>query len=252
MNNSTNALRMHFHRALSGTLPSETIDQPYDSTGAILYIIFVLFWYSMGIVCMLAMQIKARDETIEDCARRRARLLLATLGNQTHTKQILGKRSLDWSRSSADFLFRGTGRQRKTRSIVGHLSGCKRQHECQWKIAPCGIRSYSKHWKAIGNDQSNSSGSPWESSDHWWLRFRFPIDSDVRKSNSCSSSFVIRPTNHRTLEVSRWTVQNARATAMDHPEAADSSPLSTTPGEIITRREVDQHSELTLNVESPI
>lgn len=62
----------------------------YDSTGAILFIIAVLFWYSLGIVCMLGMQITARDETIEDCARRRAKLLIETLRDQTHTKQILG------------------------------------------------------------------------------------------------------------------------------------------------------------------
>jgi hypothetical protein len=62
----------------------------YDSTGAILFIIVVLFWYSMGIVCMLGMQIKARDETVEDCARHRAKLLIETLRDQTHTKQILG------------------------------------------------------------------------------------------------------------------------------------------------------------------
>jgi len=62
----------------------------YDSTGAILFIIVVLFWYSMSIVCMLGMQIKARNETVEDCARRRAKLLIETLRDQTHTKQILG------------------------------------------------------------------------------------------------------------------------------------------------------------------
>ncbi|UJR09329.1 hypothetical protein I4U23_013572 [Adineta vaga] len=61
----------------------------YDSTGEILFIIVVLIWYSLGIVCMLGMQIKARDETVEDCARRRAKVLLDTLRDQTHTKQIL-------------------------------------------------------------------------------------------------------------------------------------------------------------------
>lgn len=62
----------------------------YDSTGAISFIIVVLFWYSLGIVCMLGMQMKAREETIEDCARRRAKLLIETIRDQTHTKQILG------------------------------------------------------------------------------------------------------------------------------------------------------------------
>lgn len=90
MTNSSNVIPTKFHRVVA--------DQAYDSTGAIIYIIFVLVWYSMGIVCMLAMQIEARDETIEDCARRRARLLLETLGKQTHTKQILGRRFLDSKR----------------------------------------------------------------------------------------------------------------------------------------------------------
>ncbi|CAF1094107.1 unnamed protein product [Adineta ricciae] len=64
-------------------------DIAYDSTGEILFIIAVLIWYSLGMVCMLGMQIKARDETVEDCARRRAKALLETLHDQTHTKQIL-------------------------------------------------------------------------------------------------------------------------------------------------------------------
>jgi hypothetical protein len=66
------------------------LDELTDPTGAILFIIVVLFWYSMCMVCMLGMQIKARDETIEDCARRRAKLLIENLRDQTHTKQILG------------------------------------------------------------------------------------------------------------------------------------------------------------------
>lgn len=66
------------------------IDIVYDSTGEILFIVAVLIWYSLGMVCMLGMQIKARDETVEDCARRRAKALLETLHDQTHTKQILG------------------------------------------------------------------------------------------------------------------------------------------------------------------
>lgn len=62
----------------------------YDSTGDMIFIIVVLVWYSLGMVCMLGMQINAREETVEDCARRRATLLLETLRDQTHTKLILG------------------------------------------------------------------------------------------------------------------------------------------------------------------
>jgi hypothetical protein len=72
---------------MNSTIP---FDIHYDSTGAILFIIVVLFWYSLGIVCLLGMQIKGRDETVEDYARYQAKLLIENLRDQTHTKQILG------------------------------------------------------------------------------------------------------------------------------------------------------------------
>ena len=62
-----------------------------EQFGASLFIVGVLIWYSMGIGGMLIMQVRVRDETIEDRARRRARLFLDSLDDQTHTKQILGK-----------------------------------------------------------------------------------------------------------------------------------------------------------------
>ncbi|CAF1428065.1 unnamed protein product [Adineta steineri] len=78
------------HQIISSNLIiSKLTPVAYDTTGAILFIIVVLFWYSMGIICMLGMQIKARNETVEDYARRRAKLLIETLRDQTHTKQIL-------------------------------------------------------------------------------------------------------------------------------------------------------------------
>ena len=58
----------------------------YDSTGAIIFITGVLIWYSLGIVCLLGMKIKVR----EDSARHHAKLLIENLRDQTHTKQILG------------------------------------------------------------------------------------------------------------------------------------------------------------------
>ncbi|CAF1277303.1 unnamed protein product [Rotaria sp. Silwood1] len=67
----------------------ELISKDYDLTGAILFIIVVLLWYSMGMVCMLGMQIKVRDETFEYCEKRRPNILIETLRDQTHTKQIL-------------------------------------------------------------------------------------------------------------------------------------------------------------------
>ncbi|CAF4789138.1 unnamed protein product, partial [Rotaria sp. Silwood2] len=67
----------------------ELISKDYDVIGAISFIIVVLLWYSMGMVCMLCMQIKVRDETFEYYAKRRANILIETLRDQTHTKQIL-------------------------------------------------------------------------------------------------------------------------------------------------------------------
>ena len=66
----------------------------YDSVGAAIFIVVVLVWYSMGLVCTLGIQIRARAETIEDNARRRAKLFIRTLPDQTETKEILGMEHL--------------------------------------------------------------------------------------------------------------------------------------------------------------
>jgi len=63
----------------------------YDDTGAMIYIIIVLLWYSIGIIFMLGMQMKARSEIIEGSARRRTKLLIRNLRDHTNTKEILGK-----------------------------------------------------------------------------------------------------------------------------------------------------------------
>jgi hypothetical protein len=39
---------------------------------------------------MLVIQIRGHAETIEDCARRRAKLFIQTLRDQTQKKEILG------------------------------------------------------------------------------------------------------------------------------------------------------------------
>ena len=65
----------------------------YDSAGAALFIIVVILWYSMGLVCTLGMQIRARAETIEEFGRRRAKLFIQTIRDQTQTKDILGNYS---------------------------------------------------------------------------------------------------------------------------------------------------------------
>ena len=63
----------------------------YDHTGAMVYIIIVLLWYSVGIIFMLGMQMRARSEAIEESARRRTKLLIRNLRDHTNTKEILGK-----------------------------------------------------------------------------------------------------------------------------------------------------------------
>ena len=84
----------HYHSLESVNKPTviaEIAIEPYDSAGAALFIIVVLLWFSLGIVCMLGVQIRARAETIEDCAQRRAKLFITSLRDQTQKKQILGR-----------------------------------------------------------------------------------------------------------------------------------------------------------------
>ncbi|CAF1290873.1 unnamed protein product [Adineta steineri] len=61
----------------------------YDNSGAMMYIIVVLLWYSIGIIFMLGMQMRARSEAIEESARRRTKLLIRNLRDHTTTKEIL-------------------------------------------------------------------------------------------------------------------------------------------------------------------
>lgn len=58
-----------------------------DFTGAILFIIVVLFWYSLGIICMLAMHIRSNDDGLSY----RMNSFADHLRDQTHTKEILGR-----------------------------------------------------------------------------------------------------------------------------------------------------------------
>lgn len=65
----------------------------YDNTGAVIYIVAVLLWYSIGIIFMLGMQMRARSEAFEETARRRTKLLIRSLRDDTNTKEILGERA---------------------------------------------------------------------------------------------------------------------------------------------------------------
>ncbi|CAF3505854.1 unnamed protein product [Rotaria sp. Silwood1] len=75
----------------NSTAKDETIGSNYDDSGAMIYIVTVLLWYSIGIIFMLAMQMKARSEITEESARRRTKLLIRNLRDHTNTKEILGK-----------------------------------------------------------------------------------------------------------------------------------------------------------------
>lgn len=73
---------------------NSTIDETaadYDNRGAMIYIVIVLLWYSVGIIFMLAMQMKARSEIIEEAARRRTKMLIQDLRKHRNTKEVLGK-----------------------------------------------------------------------------------------------------------------------------------------------------------------
>jgi hypothetical protein len=93
MNSSFTSVLKHYHSIESIDKPKSITDispTHYDSVGATVFIIVVLSWYSLGIVCMLVMQIRAHAETVEDCANRRAKLFIQTLRDQTQRREILG------------------------------------------------------------------------------------------------------------------------------------------------------------------
>lgn len=96
--NSTTTAFVHHYHAEKSIDALQPIDQltplNFGSTGAALFLIVVILWYAVGIVFMLAMQIRGRADTIEDCTSRRTKLFLQTLRDQTQTKQILGR--LHW------------------------------------------------------------------------------------------------------------------------------------------------------------
>ncbi|CAF1108953.1 unnamed protein product [Adineta ricciae] len=89
MNSTVVTMYHHYESVDDPTAVSEIELRDYDSSGATLFLIVVIFWYALSIVCMLGMQIRGRAGTIEDCTTRRAKLFLQTLRVQTQTKQIL-------------------------------------------------------------------------------------------------------------------------------------------------------------------
>lgn len=68
----------------------KTSSKNYDTNGAIMFIVVVLFWYSVGIVLTLGMQFSTHSGEVEDSTRRRTRLFIRNLKDQNNTKEILG------------------------------------------------------------------------------------------------------------------------------------------------------------------
>ena len=73
------------------TIVPEVPLSDYDTNGAMIYIMVVLFWYSIGIVFILGMQISTRSDEIEDSTKRRERVSIRNLRDDNNTREILGK-----------------------------------------------------------------------------------------------------------------------------------------------------------------
>ncbi|CAF0876693.1 unnamed protein product [Adineta steineri] len=71
------------------TIGVEVFHNEYDTKGAMIYIVIVLFWYSIGIILTLVMQVSSRSEEREDFEQRRTKLLTQNLHDDYNTKKIL-------------------------------------------------------------------------------------------------------------------------------------------------------------------
>jgi hypothetical protein len=65
-----------------------------DSVGAIIFIIFVLLWYSSSIVFLLGMQMRTSDEIVEDSPKRPSKLFVQSLRVQSNNEEILSKKKI--------------------------------------------------------------------------------------------------------------------------------------------------------------
>ena len=92
-NSSLPSIFKHYHGIDVVDKTTDVSPTHYDPSGASVFIVVVLSWYSIGVVCMLLIQIRAHAKTVEDCASRRTKLFIQTLRDQTQRKEILGIRS---------------------------------------------------------------------------------------------------------------------------------------------------------------
>ena len=97
--------RMDQNHTLNSQTTTIAVPVPsYDNSGAVIYIVAVLLWYSIGIIFMLGMQMRARSEAFEETARRRTKLLIRSLRDDTNTKEILGERASSSSLTLTHFV----------------------------------------------------------------------------------------------------------------------------------------------------
>jgi hypothetical protein len=66
-----------------------------DCTGAIIFIIFVILWYSLSIVFLLGMNMIGPTEIFENSSRHSNKLFTQSFREKTKHKKILGKRYLN-------------------------------------------------------------------------------------------------------------------------------------------------------------
>jgi membrane-anchored glycerophosphoryl diester phosphodiesterase (GDPDase) len=80
MNNTTSILNSH-----------TTLNN--DSIGAIIFIIFVLVWYSLSIVFLMGMRIGTSNEIFDDSIKHRSKLFAQSLRDQNNNNEILSKKN---------------------------------------------------------------------------------------------------------------------------------------------------------------
>jgi hypothetical protein len=64
-----------------------------DSIGAIIFIIFVLVWYSLSIVFLMGMRIGTSNEIFDDSIKHRSKLFAQSLRDQNNNNEILSKKN---------------------------------------------------------------------------------------------------------------------------------------------------------------
>lgn len=65
----------------------------YDSIGAMIFIIVVIFWYALGVVLLLVMETITPTEIVEEPYRHSKRLSTNKFREKSNNKIILGKKN---------------------------------------------------------------------------------------------------------------------------------------------------------------